>query len=83
MIQKILEYDFKGFHLVLAEDGQNGWKVIIGEQVVLFPTSQAAEKAINEILKDSVAAIKNNNGTVIDKVMKSEVTKTVAVEKLY
>ena len=82
MILKILESNYKGFHLVLDEEG-HGWKCVIGEQEILFPTTQAAEKAIDEILKDSAAAIRNNNGTVIGKVMKSTVTKTAEVEKLY
>ena len=83
MIVKILESDYKGFHLVLNEEGQRGWKCIIGEQEILFPNMQAAELAINEILKDSAAVIKKRDGVVLRKVPKSMVTKTVEVEKLY
>jgi hypothetical protein len=83
MIQKILEVNYKGFHLALAEEGQNGWKCVIGEQEILFPHAQAAEAAIDEILKDAAAAIAKNNGMVIGKVLKSQVTKTVEVEKPY
>ena len=83
MIKKILEVNYKGFHLVLAEEGQNGWKCVIGEQEILFPNSQAAENAIDEILKDATDAITKNKGVVIGKVSKSQVTKTVEIEKLY
>ena len=82
MIQKILEINYKGFRLVLAEEGQEGWMCVIGEQNILFPNSQAAEKAIDEILKDATAAITKNKGVVIGKVSRSQVTKTVEVEKL-
>lgn len=82
MIQKILEINYKGFQLILAEEGQEGWKCIIGEQEILFPHSQAAKAAIDEILKDSTAAITKNKGVVIGKVSMSNVTKTVEVEKL-
>ena len=83
MIRKILEMNYKGFHLVLVEEGQAGWKCVIGEQEILFPNSQAAETAIDEILKDSATAITQNKGVVIGKVLRSQVTKTVEVEKLY
>lgn len=83
MIQKILEINYKGFHLVLAEEGHNGWKCVIGEQEILFPHAQAAEAAIDEILKDATDAITKNKGVVIGKVSRSQVTKTVEVEKLY
>ena len=82
MVQKILEINYKGFHLVLAEEGQCGWKCVIGEQEILFPHSQAAEAAIDEILRDATAAITKNKGVVIGKVSRSQVTKTVEVEKL-
>ena len=82
MIKKILEVNYKGFHLVLAEEGQNGWKCVIGEQEILFPNSQAAENAIDEILKDATDAITKSKGVVIGKVSMSHVTKTVEVEKL-
>ena len=82
MIQKILEMNYKGFRLVLVEEGQIGWKCVIGEQEILFPHLKAAEAAIDEILKDSAAAITKNNGVVIGKAMRSQVTKTVEVEKL-
>ena len=83
MIKKILEVNYKGFHLVLAEEGQNGWKCVIGEQEILFPNSQAAENAIDEILKDATDAITKSKGVVIGKVSRSQVTKTVEIEKLY
>ena len=82
MILKILETNYKGFHLVLDEEG-HGWKCVIGEQEILFPTSQAAEKAIDEILKDTADVITKNNGVVIGNVLRSQVTKTVEIEKLY
>ena len=82
MILKILETNYKGFHLVLDEE-RHGWKCVIGEQEILFPHSQAAETAIDEILKDSAAAIKNNKGVVIGKAPRSRVTKTVEEEKPY
>ena len=77
MIYKILEYDYKGFHLILDEEGGIGWKVVIGEQEIKFPHSQAAESAINEILSSANEAIARHNGTVIKKVLHSHVTKTV------
>ena len=83
MIQTILEVNYKGFHLVFHEEGQKGWKCIIGEQEILFPHSQAAEAAIDEILKDSATAITKNDGVVIGKVAKSHVVATVAMEKPY
>lgn len=83
MIHKIVELDYKGFHLVLAEDGQQGWKCVIGEQEILFPHSQAAEAAIDEILADTADVIKKHKGTVIGKVAKKQVTKTVVTEKSY
>ena len=82
MIKKVLEIDYKGFHLVLNEEG-HGWKCVIGEEEILFPNSQAAEMAINEILKDSADVIKKREGKVLRKVPQSMVTKTVEVEKLY
>lgn len=81
MIHKILEMNYKGFHLVLDEG--HGWKCVIGEQEILFPTSQAAESAIDEILADTTNVIQKHKGTVIGKVLKSQVTKTVEIEKLY
>ena len=83
MIQKIVEVNYKGFHLVLAEEGQHGWKCVIGEQEILFPNSQAAESAIDEILADTADVIKKHKGTVVGKVLKSQVTKPVETEKLY
>ena len=83
MIQKIVEVNYKGFNLVLAEEGHQGWKCVIGEQEILFPHSQAAESAIDEILADTADVIQKHNGTVIGKVLKSQVTKTVEVDKLY
>ena len=74
--------NYKGFHLVLDEEGQDGWKCVIGEQEILFPNLKAAEKAIDEILKDAADAITKNKGVVIGKVLRSQVTKTVEVEKL-
>lgn len=82
VINKILEMQYKGFTLVLDEEN-HGWKCIIGEQEILFPHSQAAESAIDEILKDSANAIKKHEGVVIKKVSYSQVTKTVEVEKPY
>lgn len=83
MIRKILEMNYKGFHLVLVEEGQIGWKCVIGEQEVQFPRLKAAEAAIDDILKDSAATITKNKGVVIGKVSRSQVTKTVEVENLY
>ena len=83
MIQTILEINYKGFHLVFHEEGQKGWKCVIGEQEVLFPHAQAAEKAIDEILKDAADVITKNDGVVIGKVPKSHVTATVATENPY
>jgi hypothetical protein len=82
MIQKILEMNYKGFHLVLNEEG-HGWKCVIGEQEILFPTEQAAEKAIDEILDGITAAIAKQKGVVTSTVSLSQVFKTVEVEKLY
>lgn len=82
MIHKILEIDYKGFHLVLDEV-RHGWKCVIGEQEILFPNAQAAEKVIDEILKDTADVIAINKGVVIGKVLRSQVTKTVEVEKPY
>ena len=82
MILKILEYNYKGFHLVLDET-EPGWKCIIGEKEVKFRTSQNAESAINEILKDADKAIDQYNGITVSKVPVCEVTKTEETEKLY
>lgn len=82
MIQKVLEIKYKGFHLV-HDDERQGWKCVIGEQEILFPHAQAAEKAIDEILKDATAVIKKNGGVAVSKVSKSQVTKTVETEKPY
>lgn len=82
MINKILEMNYRGFHLVLDEE-RHGWKCVIGEQEILFPNSQAAQKAIDEILVDTADVITNNEGVVIKKVQRSRVTKTVEVEKIY
>lgn len=82
MILKIVESNYKGFHLVLDEE-RHGWKCVIGEQEILFPTSQDAKSAINEILKDSAAAIKERKGVVLRNVPHSQVTKTVEVDKAY
>lgn len=81
MIKKILEYDYNGFHLVLAEEG--GWKCIIGEKEILFPYATAAEAAIDELLKDADSVIAKHKGKVICKVPRSNVTKTVDVENPY
>ena len=83
MIQKILEFDYKGFHLVLEEEGRQGWKCVIGEQEILFPHTQAAEAAIDEILKDTSDIITKNKGVVIGKVLRSHVTKAVETDKPY
>lgn len=84
MIYKILEYDYKGFHLILDEEGGIGWKVIIGEQEIKFPHSQSAEAAINEILSGANEIIASHNGTALGKVPRSHVTKTIEQgEKLW
>lgn len=83
MIQKILEIDYKGFHLVLDEEGRQGWKCVIGEQEILFPNAQAAEATIDEILTDTADIISKNKGVVIGKVLRSHVTKTVETENPY
>ena len=83
MIQKILEIDYKGFHLVLDEEGHQGWKCVIGEQEILFPHTQAAEAAIDEILKDTADIITKHKGVVIGKVLRSHVTKTAETDKPY
>lgn len=82
MIQKILEMNYKGFHLVLDEE-RHGWKCVIGEQEILFPNLQAAEKAIDEILSGITAAIDKHKGVVISTVSLSQVFKTVEVDKPY
>ena len=82
MILNILEYNYKGFHLVLDED-EPGWKCIIGDKEIRFRTSQDAEFAINEILKDANKAIKQNEGITVRKVPICEVTKTEEIEELY
>ena len=82
MIHKIIECNYKGFHLVLDEE-RHGWKCVIGEQEILFPTSQDAKLAINEILKDSAAVIKERKGVVLRTVPHSQATKTVEMDKLY
>lgn len=82
MIFKILEYNYKGFHLVLDE-ADPGWKCIIGEKEIRFRTSQDAESAINEILKDADKAIEQHKGIPVCKVPGCLVTKTVETEKPY
>lgn len=83
MILKILEYDYKGFHLVLDEEGGVGWKCIIGDKEIKFPNAQAAEATISDILKDVNTLIKKNNGKVVQIVPESKVTKTAEMERLY
>lgn len=83
MILKVLEIDYKGFHLVFHDEGKVGWKCIIGNQEFLFPHRTAAEAAINEILKEADLIIEKRGGTKIRKVDNTKVTKTVEVEKPY
>lgn len=82
MILKILEYNYKGFHLVLNE-ADSGWNCIIGEKEIKFRTSQDAESAINEILKDAAKAIEQHKGIPVSKVPVCQVTKTVETENPY
>ena len=81
MIQKILEYDFKGFHLVLDEEN-GGWNCVIGTQEIKFPNAQAAEVALSAILVDSKKIIEYHGGVVVRKVPVSTVTKIVETESL-
>lgn len=82
MILKVLEADYKGFHLALNE-GKGGWKCIIGDQEFLFPHKTAAEAVIDEILKEADPIIKKRGGTKIRNVDNTKVTKTVEIEKPY
>ena len=81
MVIEIKEYNYKGFHLILNKN--SGWKCVIGEQEILFPHSQAAETAIDEILKDATNIIARNKGVAIGKSPRSQVTKTVVQKKAY
>lgn len=83
MVLKILEYNYKGFHLVSGGDDKGGWLCVIGEQEIRFPHGQAAEAAIDEILKGAENAIVRNKGVVLRKVAKSSVTNAVECEKPY
>lgn len=83
MIYKVLEYDYKGFHLVLDEEDGTGWTCVIDGKEIKFPNAQAAEATINEILEYAKQIIKKNNGKVLRTVSVSKVTKTVEVEKIY
>ena len=83
MILKVLEIDYKGFHLVFDEEGKNGWKCVIGDKEYMFPNEQAAEAAIRAILKNADEAINQYDGKKIRKVDSKKVTKTVEIEKLY
>jgi len=83
MIYKVLEYDYKGFHLVLDEEDGVGWKCVIGGKEIKFPNAQAAEATINEILEYAKQIIKKNGGKVLRTVSVSKVTKTVEVENPY
>lgn len=83
MIYKVLEYDYKGFHLVLAEEDEIGWKCVIGGKEIKFPNAQAAEATINEILEYAKQIINKNGGKVLRTVSVSKVTKTVEVENPY
>lgn len=83
MILKVLEIDYKGFHLVLNEEGKRGWKCVIGDMEYLFPNEQAAEAAIRAILKNADEAIAQYGGTKIRKVDDKWITKTVEVENPY
>lgn len=83
MILKVLEYDYKGFHLILDDEGGTGWKCIIGRKEIKFPNATAAEATISELLNDSDQVIKKNGGKVVQAVPESKVTKTVEIESLY
>lgn len=83
MVLKVLEVDYKGFHLVFDEEGKRGWKCVIGDKEFLFPNKQAAESAISEILKDADKAIARCCGTKVKKVDVRKVTRTKEIEKLY
>ena len=82
MIKKVLEYDIKGFHLILDEKN-GGWNCVIGNQEIKFPNLQAAKAAITTILKDADSAIKSEGGIVVRKVPEQNITKSVAIEKPY
>ena len=82
MIQKILEYDFKGFHLVLDKEG-GGWNCVIGTEEIKFPNAAEAEVALSAILVDSKKIIERHYGVVVRKVPISTVTKTVEIENIY
>lgn len=82
MIYKILESDYKGFHLVYDEVN-NGWNAIIDEYEIKFPNFSAAQSAINRILDSSKDIIKENGGKIIRKPTKFGTSKMVETDSLY
>lgn len=60
MIIEINEYSYKGITLQLAKD--KGWKCNLGGVEYLFPHSQAAERAIDEIFRDIKPVIVKHKG---------------------
>lgn len=63
MIIEITEYSYKGITLQLAKD--KGWKCNLGGVEYLFPHSQAAESAINEIFRGIKPIILKNKGKAL------------------
>lgn len=77
MVQHVIEQYYCGFSMVLDLEGGTGWKCIIGDQEFKFPTLQAAEAAVREILKGSDVIIKKYGGVSVRKVGKHQGTKAV------
>jgi len=65
MIIEIKEYTYKGITLNHVED--EGWKCILGDREYLFPHSQAAHSAIDEIFSNIKPIIDKNKGKALPK----------------
>lgn len=82
MVYRIVESDYKGFHLV-HDEANNGWNAIIDEYEIKFPNFNAAQCAINRILDISKDIIKENGGKIIRKPTKFGTSKMVEEEYPY
>jgi len=68
MIIEIKEYSYKGIALHIAKDQNekyHGWKCNLGGVEYIFPHSQAAERAIDDIFQNIKPVIARHGGTKI------------------
>lgn len=54
MVIDALEMDYKGFHLKHTQD--KGWKIMLNDVEILFPTFNAASAAIDDFYRIIVTA---------------------------